>query len=348
MRISKNNVLYRNVSPLAHHPMRFTGYFLRIIGIGLISQTLLATHEEGYYTGPLFANPGEIIPKHTLNIEPYFFYITNKNQSSDSHPSIRGGAVAHATSDVNSIFQPQAILGVTDWWSLQILPSFIHNVSDGIVHNDVGDTTVMPAIQLWRQDDSPYLPSVNLSIEETIPTGRYHRLSPRSNGADSTGLGSYQTNFGLNFQYVSHLLWGHESVTNLNLNYLVSNSVSIEGLNTYGGTIETAGTINPGNLIALDFAIEFSVTKKWVLVFETLLSRRQATRFSGELARSAALLADASIGNGVINQYTLAPAIEYNFSPNFGIMAGAWFTFTGNNTNQFYSPVIALNYITSG
>jgi hypothetical protein len=44
------------------------------------------------------------------------------------------------------------------------------------------------------------------------------------------------------------------------------------------------------------------------------------------------------------SQYSLAPAIEYNWSQNIGLIGGVWFTVAGQNISQFNSIVIALNY----
>jgi hypothetical protein len=52
----------------------------------------------------------------------------------------------------------------------------------------------------------------------------------------------------------------------------------------------------------------------------------------------------ASVGSLPSQQVTLAPAIEYNFSEHWGLIAGMWFTVHVHNTSNFVSGVIALNY----
>lgn len=49
------------------------------------------------------------------------------------------------------------------------------------------------------------------------------------------------------------------------------------------------------------------------------------------------------IGNGNLYELSLAPAIEYNFSENIGIIGGCWFTVEGANTPYFFSSVIQLD-----
>ena len=43
-------------------------------------------------------------------------------------------------------------------------------------------------------------------------------------------------------------------------------------------------------------------------------------------------------------QATYAPAIEYNYNENFGIIAGYWFSTKGKNSPDFKSYVLALNF----
>ncbi len=43
-------------------------------------------------------------------------------------------------------------------------------------------------------------------------------------------------------------------------------------------------------------------------------------------------------------QFSIAPAIEYNWNANIGIIFGSWFTLAGKNSTQFTSGVFAFNY----
>jgi hypothetical protein len=45
-----------------------------------------------------------------------------------------------------------------------------------------------------------------------------------------------------------------------------------------------------------------------------------------------------------MTQYSLAPAIEYNWNIDLGVISGVWFTFAGKNAEAFASWVTALNY----
>ncbi|MCB1827280.1 MAG: hypothetical protein KDH94_02560 [Coxiellaceae bacterium] len=43
------------------------------------------------------------------------------------------------------------------------------------------------------------------------------------------------------------------------------------------------------------------------------------------------------------NSFSIAPAIEYNFNGNLGIIAGVWFGVDGRNTPEFASYVFSLD-----
>ena len=42
-------------------------------------------------------------------------------------------------------------------------------------------------------------------------------------------------------------------------------------------------------------------------------------------------------------QLSLAPAIEYNFNENWGVIAGPWFTVAGKNSSAFIVGMLAIN-----
>ncbi len=121
-------------------------------------------------------------------------------------------------------------------------------------------------------------------------------------------------------------------------------------------------------------AAEYSITQNWVAVIETYILAQQASSFTGvittdsssfdqQVAQSRVLNKHGrlkritfnnitpsqhniggsdNIGSGNVAEITLAPALEYNFSENLGIIGGAWFTLSGKNTPAFISTMIEL------
>jgi len=117
----------------------------------------------------------------------------------------------------------------------------------------------------------------------------------------------------------------------------------------------------------VDLAGEFTLTQRWVAVLEGNLIYQQASKFHGRLGERTANdplplgnhprlstllhrlfpsrhnIEGTGIGSGNLNQLTLAPGLEYNFSANYGVIAGAWFTVAGKNTPVFVAPMIVFN-----
>jgi hypothetical protein len=190
----------------------------------------------------------------------------------------------------------------------------------------------------WKR----WIPNLRFTLQEIIPTGRYNNLDPTNLGTDGTGYGSYQTAFALNFQYLYFFWDKYYLSTRLSLNHVYAQSTQLTGLSSYGGSLETRGRIDPGNLNSIDLAGELSVTQNWSLVMEGLYLTRQASRFQGFPGLDAQGL-PLGIGYHPIVELSVAPAIEYNFSEHYGIIGGVWFSVRGKDSPDFQSVVVALN-----
>lgn len=116
----------------------------------------------------------------------------------------------------------------------------------------------------------------------------------------------------------------------------------MKGFNTYGGARNTRGVVYPGNTFTADAAIQYNFTKQWAFACDLIYGHGNKNRFSGKRGTNR----DGTKANMTApsnEQWSLAPAIEYNFSQTLGLIAGPWFTFAGRNSAQFASGVIALN-----
>lgn len=304
----------------------------------IASSTLLsaAAFAEPWYTGPLLAPSGHTIPAGHSNLETYIFY-TRNNGTFDRH-----WRLIHTPANESTILNPLFSHGLTDKIDIQYSVPYSYNINNGASRNSISDTSVALGYQLLEQKDSKWRPDLRIVVQETVPTGQYELLSPLNNGTDAMGLGSYQTGVALNFQHLMQLTEINYLRTRLSLAYIYANDVRLHGLNTYGGSIDTDGILDPGNLTSADLAAELNVTQHWVAVMEGYVAHRQATHFAGYTGRTASGL-PAPIGHDVVNQVTIAPAIEYNFNANVGIIGGVWLSATGQDTSDFASYIIALN-----
>ncbi|KTD06899.1 hypothetical protein [Legionella jamestowniensis] len=314
-------------------------HFIRVSITGLLGFGCFSSNiawAGPWFTGPLLAPAGHTIPRGHSNLELYGFYTDNEGIYT------RHWKLVHTPHSESIIGNPIFSHGLTDKLDIQYGVPYVYNKNKGRQAQGLGDTSVTLGYQLLEQKESKWRPDLRVTVQEIFPTGKFEALDPLNNGADATGLGSYQTGVALNFQHLLPVGETHYLRTRLSLNYLYANTVDIQGASSFGGTPFTQGTIDPGDLFTADLAAEFTLTQNWVAVMEGYYASRAATQFSGFIGNNAQGM-PAPIGHGNIEEITLAPAIEYNFSPNIGIIAGPWFTVTGRETTQFISYVAAFN-----
>lgn len=278
-----------------------------------------------WMTGPLLAPSGKTIPAGHFNFEPYGFYT--------SYPA--------GFRNIEAV--PILSVGITDFLDIQTTLPFDYSWDKGQNGEDIGDFSLGFGLQVLRQKEGSWLPDLRFVVQEVFPTGRFERLSPDKFGTDQTGVGSYQTFLGLNFQQVSTLPSDHYLRTRLSLTAALPADVSVEGVNVFGGTSGTKGNVRPGNSYAVDLAFEYSLTQHWVPVFEALYATSSTTNFNGNPGFTPGGTL-ANVGGRGGNQASLAPALEYNFTSNLGVIGGVWFSVTGPHAAKFVSAALAVNY----
>ena len=312
----------------------------QVLTLSLLLCTLFSFTEtalaDPWFTGPILAPAGRTIPNGHTNFEMYGFYTRNNGFFDDNWRK------EDAPSSYNTVLNPIFSHGIADKVDIQLGLPYVMSLFHGINRDKMGDISVALGYQVLEQKESKWLPNLRVAVQEILPTGAFKNLVPSINGTDATGLGSYQTAIALNFQHLAQVTKKNYLRTRLSLNYIYARPAFLTGLSSYGGTETTIGHIKPGNMISADLAAELTLTQNWVAVMETFVTRRQATNFRGFIGNDP----DGnpgSIGHDVVGLITLAPAIEYNISPNVGLIGGPWISVAGRNTSNFISYVLALN-----
>jgi hypothetical protein len=321
-------------------------------------------YADPWFTGPLLAEPAETIPLGHWN-----FQIFNFSTFSDSiYDAERNTLKTNANSNIQIL--PQLTYGLANDLDFELDPVFIQNKTGGKTYNSIGDTTVILGMQVLRQKENLLKPDLRVTLEEILPSGRYDNLIEENNGTDALGMGSYQTNLVFNFQHMQHVIKEHYLNSHLSFSYLYASSVHIRGISTYGGNALTRGDLKPGSVFMLDIAEELNLTQNFGIVLESFIQYQQADRFIGDYGKisnrvsasekkylrsrlfalfptkrniSALFVDSLKIGNGTLNLFSLAPAIEYSISENYGFLIGSWFSVGGKNTPNFASFAISFN-----
>lgn len=282
-----------------------------------------------WYTGPLLTPSAHVLPAPHVVIQPYFFYTDNYAQF-DKHG--KSHHVSHLEVMKPSLAPLQ--VGITQWMDSTLSFSGVHNHQKGKDYMDWGDTSVSLGFGLLTE--TAYRPAIKFVVAESFPTGNYQKFRANRANVSSTGSGSYETTFSLNVSKVVWWLSLHPMNFRTSLNYTVNSNVHVKGFNSYGGGAGTHGSVKGGNTFAFDFGYEYSFTKRWVAAIDIVYNYSSKTTFSGSTV--------APVGGPLNDQLSFAPALEYNFNANSGVLAGVWFTAWGRSAPNFVSGIFSFYY----
>ena len=292
---------------------------------------------DPWFTGPLLASSAEVVPFGFINIEPYLFTTIdfanyNRHWHSESQPNFYS-------------INPEIVveIGIAKSVHFQFTPQLFWNEFQGKSSVRIGDLPLQLDFQLVTAKDTDWWPNMLLFVQETMPTGHYQRLDPKKKGVDITGLGSFSTSIGLALSKQTWFGGAHWLSTRFNFIPRFSLPVHVKGFNTYGGGYGTRGKVYPGVFYQTILSFEFAFTRNWAFAIDLFNAYGNKTRFKGKPGFTSKG-AHANVGHSSFTFFSLAPAIEYNWSESLGLIAGCWFTVAGRNTQNFASAVIALNY----
>ena len=143
------------------------------------------------------------------------------------------------------------------------------------------------------------------------------------------------------------LFWAtpHPVNARIALAYKIAQPLTVHGFNSYGGGYGTHGRVRPGSTFNADFGIEVSFNQHWVLANDFVYTATASTSFHGNPGTTTPRgTTPASVGKGFSDNFSLAPAIEYNWSANLGVLAGVQFSVYGRNSTNFISTIISMTY----
>lgn len=285
-----------------------------------------------WFTGPLLAPSSIVIPLGHYNIEPYIYAVANTAKYDANWHTVK------METFWNNYFQPSFQFGIAPRLDFQFNPTVYYNTTRGVSSWQWGDMPIGIDLQLYRGGGelTDWITALKLALKETLPLGKYQKLNPEKFGTDVGGQGSWQTGLGLIWGNLFYLGKGRFVATRFSFSYTLPAPVRVKNLNAYGGGPGTRGTVYPAQNFTIDLGSEWGLTQNWVFALDVVASWSGKVRFKGDTAVKNTAPASA--------QFSLAPAIEYNWNANLGIIFGPWFTFAGRNSERFASAIFALNY----
>jgi len=318
-------------------------WIFSVWGIDVEQQQLPVPSAEAWLTGPLLAPSAGVVSMGSVNVEPYLYLIGTTGQY-DQNWTVQETPFFW-TYGINPIVQ----FGIAPRVDFSFAPIAYYHETESQHAWALGDTQLSLGFLLLQE--STYCPSIKLSLREIFPTGKYRNLDPMKLETDSGGLGSYVSIIGLNIGKLMQIRNFNFLEVRFAFGYSIPSSVFLKGFNTYGGDFGTKGTYYPSRYFTANLGLQYSLTQNWALALDVLCLYGTKSHFKGifgsGLTTGNPEFADATVNsltNGVSTQISLAPAIEYNWSKAWGVIAGCWFTAAGKNSSVFQSGVIALNY----
>ena len=284
-----------------------------------------------WFTGSLLAPHGYVVEVGSVELEP-FFSLNVERGAYDRHWQ------AHSQPHFYNynLFIPMWV-GLWHRWDCLITSSLSWNYTQGQAHWAVNDMQLFINYQLVYEESCTWHPAVKLVAGAVLPIGKYQHLDLQKKQTDLGGEGNWSPNVGIVFRKMIQFGKTHFYIPRFYLNYAFSTPVHVAGFNAYGGEKQTNGIVYPGNLLQIIFGGEVTLNQNWVVAYDIEYNHKNRSRFHGKTPSRSA------VGGPSSEQLSIAPAIEYNWSPSMGAIAGIWFSLVGRNSAQFTNGLIAVD-----
>lgn len=287
-----------------------------------------------WFTGPLLCPSGYVVPVGHINVQPYYylnyttgFYTTSwKSQSIDTIRS--------------EIIQIPFKFGVVEKMDFGFVPQVIGQHIKNQSSWGIADCVATAGFQLLNAEIEDPWPAIKLGVRFVLPFGKYDKLNPKKLRTDIHGTGNYYPNMGLVFSKLQHLKGRHYIEFRLSTFYSFATNVTVKGRSLYNGKYIKKGGVKPGDLITSTFAIQYNFTKNWAFACDVFYKHQTKAKYFGPFDLQDPIVQENKITS---DNFSISPAIEYNFTENYGLIAGSWLSIAGRNSMNFTSGVIAFN-----
>jgi len=305
------------------------------------SQTVSAGRQsldDAWWTGPMLAPSAATLPRGHFLIEPYLYDVIVQGQY-DSNGARHSAPHANGFGSLTYMNY-----GLANRITVGLIPTVGYNdVSKGPSSGGVGlgDFTVQVQYRITQFQEGHWVPTTSIALQETLPTGRYDRLGNRP--SDGFGSGAYTT--ALAFYSQTYFWLPNRRILRMRFNVspAVSSNVRLRDVSVYGTGTGFRGQAMPGSSVFVNSSWEYSLTRRWVLALDATYRRQGNTPVNGYNISSP--WQAVHFDSGSSDAFGLAPAIEYSWKRNLGVLLGARFIPAGRNVNATISPAIAINFV---
>jgi hypothetical protein len=272
---------------------------------------------DARWTGSMLSSNADTLPKGHLYTEPYFYdFITGGNH----YPGSSGFY----------------FYGLAEGFTVGLQPKFAVGTKSPNREFSVGDLKLLSQLGLTRFTPEHRIPSISIALQESLPIGKHDKLGLNEDGH---GSGSFATEVGVNVQH--YFLLNNDRLLRGRINVLKSfpHGADVADRSVYWTQPGFRGHAKPGSKTTMIAAVEYSLTREWVLAFDIIRESTSKTKLKGR------------DGTGpLIEQYLpasrqigFAPAVEYSWNDTTGILVGVWINPKGHNSPSSVVPAIAFS-----
>jgi len=279
--------------------------------------------EDAWWTGPMLASGAGTLPKGHWLLEPYLFDVHSKD----------GDSLRSLT---------YVLYGLTDRVTVGAIPVFAFNLPDGAPkssHIGVSDLTLTAQYRLTQHRKGSWVPTTSVVLREVLPTGRHDRLDGRA--SNGFGGGAYGTQVEFRAQTFAWMPNGRLLRLRLNTQAAASRATRVRDDSVYGTPVGFRGRAKPGASLTVNAAMEYSLTRNWVLATDLVYRHDAPTKVSGTGPDGALIRFDS----GTHDSFAVAPAVEYSWAPNLGVLVGLRVIPPTGGRRGTVTPALALNYV---
>lgn len=286
--------------------------------------------DDAWWTGPMLAPSAATLPHGHFLIEPYLYDVTSPHSNGF-------GSLTYIN------------YGLADKLTIGMIPIFGFNkINDGPSSSGVGvgDLTLQAQYGLTKFHDDSWVPTTSVAVQETLPTGKYDRLGDRP--SDGLGSGAYTTTLALYSQTYFWLPNNRILRMRFNLSDSLSSNANVRDVSVYGTDAGFRGHAEPGASFLVDASWEYSVTRRWVLASDATYRHNADTLVIGNnvLNRSGSQTpSQIRTDSGSSEAFAFAPAVEYSWRPNLGVLLGTRLIVGGHRTAMSITPAVAINFV---
>ncbi len=286
-----------------------------------------------WFTGSLEA-PSPALPQAgMLALEPYLVFQSNTGAYNNI-------GAHHAVANDSSTIESLVVIkyGLTTRLTFEALPTFLHSWAGSAAPTGVSFADLPMELE-YRVADTNYrngAPSVTFDLGVTAPLGAYDRLSK---ALDGVGAGDWSLKEGVVLQSLFDT-WRNHPVRLRAWAQVFEplDDPNVSRVSVYGTPSNFVGRVAPGVSGQIGFAGGYAIDQRWVLALDLVDTYSNGFRLKGSYGGSLVVRTHGLVQNSI----ALAPAVEYNWSANAGLIFGIEFSVAGRNTSSYVAPQLAV------